>query len=257
MSLIVHRCGGTTLPPSCDRLPSIVVHRRGTLRHAHQQNGGRRPRVRRDRRVRTRGYGAHDRHEPHRPPGAACDSTRCRWSDRTTPTTVSSARTSRRSSSSRTRARSTSGTRTPRSRQQLEDQNVRSLELDLFPDPQGGLYTYPLIRKLTGQGPLTDPAMAQPGIKVMHIPDFDYNTNCDTFVLCLRQVKTWSDAAPEPRADRDQPRAQAVRPERGRRRWREGAAVGRGEPGQRRHRDPLGVHRERDCSRRTTSASRA
>ena len=80
--------------------------------------------------------------------------------------------------------------------QQLEDQNVRSLELDLFPDPQGGLYTYPLIRKLTGQGPLTDPAMAQPGIKVMHIPDFDYNTNCDTFVLCLQQVKTWSDQHP-------------------------------------------------------------
>ncbi|HEY3560077.1 MAG TPA: phosphatidylinositol-specific phospholipase C1-like protein [Kribbella sp.] len=80
--------------------------------------------------------------------------------------------------------------------QQLEDQNVRSLELDLFPDPQGGLYTYPLIRKLTGQGPLTDPAMAQPGIKVMHVPDFDYNTNCDTFVVCLRQVKTWSDAHP-------------------------------------------------------------
>jgi hypothetical protein len=81
--------------------------------------------------------------------------------------------------------------------QQLEDQNVRSLELDLFPDPQGGLYTYPLIRKLTGQGPLTDPAMAKPGIKVMHVPDFDYNTNCDTFVVCLRQVKTWSDQNPD------------------------------------------------------------
>jgi hypothetical protein len=81
--------------------------------------------------------------------------------------------------------------------QQLEDQNVRSLELDLFPDPRGGLYTYPLIRKLTGQGPLTDPAMAKPGIKVMHVPDFDYNTNCDTFVVCLRQVKTWSDQNPD------------------------------------------------------------
>lgn len=80
--------------------------------------------------------------------------------------------------------------------QQLEDQNVRTLELDLLPDPDGGLYTYPLIRKLTGQGPLTDPAMAQPGIKVMHIPDFDYNTTCDTFVLCLQQVKSWSDQHP-------------------------------------------------------------
>ncbi|NIK54548.1 phosphatidylinositol-specific phospholipase C1-like protein [Kribbella shirazensis] len=80
--------------------------------------------------------------------------------------------------------------------QQLEDQNVRTLELDLVPDPDGGLYTYPLIRKLTGQGPLTDPAMAQPGIKVMHIPDFDYNGTCKTLVLCLRQVKAWSDENP-------------------------------------------------------------
>jgi len=80
---------------------------------------------------------------------------------------------------------------------QLEDQNVRTLELDLLPDPDGGLYTYPLIRKLTGQGPLTDPAMAKPGIKIMHIPDFDYNTNCDTFVLCLQQVKSWSDEHPD------------------------------------------------------------
>ncbi|WP_350279013.1 phosphatidylinositol-specific phospholipase C1-like protein [Kribbella sp. HUAS MG21] len=81
--------------------------------------------------------------------------------------------------------------------QQLEDQNVRTLELDLVPDPDGGLYTYPLIRKLTGQGPLTDPAMAQPGIKVMHVPDFDYNGTCKTFVLCLQQVKAWSDANPD------------------------------------------------------------
>jgi hypothetical protein len=80
---------------------------------------------------------------------------------------------------------------------QLEDQNVRALELDLFPDPAGGLYTYPLIRKVTGQGPLTDPELAKPGIKVMHIPDFDYNTSCRSFVLCLRQVKTWSDAHPD------------------------------------------------------------
>jgi Phosphoinositide phospholipase C, Ca2+-dependent len=80
---------------------------------------------------------------------------------------------------------------------QLEDQNMRTLELDLLPDPDGGLYTYPLIRKLTGQGPLTDPAMAQPGIKVLHIPDFDYNGTCKTFVLCLRQVKSWSDQNPD------------------------------------------------------------
>ncbi|GAB3838066.1 phosphatidylinositol-specific phospholipase C1-like protein [Kribbella italica] len=81
--------------------------------------------------------------------------------------------------------------------QQLQSQNIRALELDLFPDPAGGLYTYPLIRKLTGQGPLTDPVLAQPGIKVMHVVDFDYNTTCRSFVLCLQQVKTWSDQYPD------------------------------------------------------------
>ncbi|GAA1712633.1 phosphatidylinositol-specific phospholipase C1-like protein [Kribbella yunnanensis] len=80
---------------------------------------------------------------------------------------------------------------------QLEDQNVRMVELDLFPDPQGGLYTYPLVRKLAGKGRLTDPDLARPGIKVLHWADFDYGTTCSTFVKCLTQVKSWSDAHPK------------------------------------------------------------
>jgi hypothetical protein len=80
--------------------------------------------------------------------------------------------------------------------QQLDRQRVRGLELDLFPDPNGGLYSYPLIRKLAGKGPLTDPDLAKPGIKVLHIADFDYNTTCTTFIRCLTQVKTWSDQHP-------------------------------------------------------------
>ncbi|MEU4395175.1 phosphatidylinositol-specific phospholipase C1-like protein [Kribbella sp. NPDC023855] len=80
---------------------------------------------------------------------------------------------------------------------QLEDQNIRMVELDLFPDPQGGLYTHPLIRKMAGKGPLTDPDLAKPGIKVLHWVDFDYDTTCSTFVKCLTQVKTWSDAHPK------------------------------------------------------------
>ncbi|GAA1705063.1 phosphatidylinositol-specific phospholipase C1-like protein [Kribbella sp. NPDC056951] len=80
--------------------------------------------------------------------------------------------------------------------QQLQDQNVRQLELDLFPDPNGGLYTYPLIRKIAGLPALTDPELAKPGIKVMHIVDVDYNTVCRSFTQCLQQVKTWSDAHP-------------------------------------------------------------
>jgi len=79
---------------------------------------------------------------------------------------------------------------------ELEQQNIRAIELDLFPDPQGGLYSSPLIREWAGKGPLTDPDLAKPGLKVLHWADFDYGTTCSTFVRCLQQVKTWSDANP-------------------------------------------------------------
>jgi hypothetical protein len=77
---------------------------------------------------------------------------------------------------------------------QFDDQDVRGIELDLFPDPQGGLYAEPLVRRNLGLGPLPDPAWRQPGIKVMHIADADYNTTCVLLTACLREVKRWSDA---------------------------------------------------------------
>ncbi len=80
--------------------------------------------------------------------------------------------------------------------QQFSGQSVRGLELDLFPDPEGGLYEHPLIRRLAGKGPLTDPAWDRPGVKVLHVADFDYATTCVTLVQCLRQVDRWSDANP-------------------------------------------------------------
>jgi Phosphoinositide phospholipase C, Ca2+-dependent len=48
---------------------------------------------------------------------------------------------------------------------QFARQDVRGLELDLFPDPRGGLYTEPLVRTRLGLGPLPDPAWRQPGVK--------------------------------------------------------------------------------------------
>jgi hypothetical protein len=41
---------------------------------------------------------------------------------------------------------------------QFERQEVRGLELDLFPDPAGGLYDEPLVWQRLGTGPLLDPA---------------------------------------------------------------------------------------------------
>lgn len=79
---------------------------------------------------------------------------------------------------------------------QFARQAVRGLELDLFPDPQGGLYAQPFVRTQLGLGPLADPAWTRPGIKVLHVADFDYATTCVAFVTCLAQVKSWSDANP-------------------------------------------------------------
>lgn len=82
---------------------------------------------------------------------------------------------------------------------QLQHQSVRSLELDLHSDETGGLYYPPLIWKLSN---LTDPTttpfdgsvLKKPGIKVFHITDVDPNSVCHTFVDCLKELKSWSDA---------------------------------------------------------------
>lgn len=76
----------------------------------------------------------------------------------------------------------------------LGRQNVRHIELDLLPDPDGGRYALPLPRRRLGLGPL--PGMDRPGMKVMHVPDVDYNTTCPTFVGCLTQIRDWSRAHP-------------------------------------------------------------
>jgi hypothetical protein len=75
---------------------------------------------------------------------------------------------------------------------QFERQRVRGIELDVFPDPEGGLYSDPLIRQAAGLPPLEDPDWRKPGFKVLHWADFDYRTSCVTLTGCLRQVEEWS-----------------------------------------------------------------
>ncbi|WP_327086984.1 phosphatidylinositol-specific phospholipase C1-like protein [Nonomuraea sp. NBC_01738] len=79
---------------------------------------------------------------------------------------------------------------------QFATQHVRGVELDVFPDPRGGLYTTPMVRRDAGLPPLTDPDLLKPGFKVLHWGDHDYGTNCSSLLKCLRQVKQWSDANP-------------------------------------------------------------
>lgn len=78
---------------------------------------------------------------------------------------------------------------------QLDRQDVRQVELDLWADPQGGAYAAPRLRALAGHGPYAA-EMARPGIKVLHVQDYDYRTTCLTFVACLRSIRSWSDAHP-------------------------------------------------------------
>ncbi|KAF2469721.1 uncharacterized protein BDR25DRAFT_304186 [Lindgomyces ingoldianus] len=83
---------------------------------------------------------------------------------------------------------------------QLQYQFVRSLELDLHSDEKGGLYYPPLIWTLSNltdeQRPFNGEVLKKPGIKVFHVTDFDPNAVCHTFIDCLKNLKTWSDANP-------------------------------------------------------------
>jgi len=83
--------------------------------------------------------------------------------------------------------------------EQLDRLQIRHFELDLYRDPQGALFQSPIgYRMAAEQGvavPDFDPAgkMPQPGIKVLHAPDFDYRTTVYTLVDALREIKAWSD----------------------------------------------------------------
>lgn len=71
------------------------------------------------------------------------------------------------------------------------------MEIDVYADPDGGLYAHRAALEYIGEDPMSpDPLMMQPGFKVLHIQDADFETNCTTFVGCLRNVKAWSDAHP-------------------------------------------------------------
>lgn len=80
--------------------------------------------------------------------------------------------------------------------EQLSEQAVRQIELDVFRDDEGGKYAEPLLRQVAGHGP-HDPAMQEPGTKVLHVQDVDYRSTCLSLVACLEAVEAWSDAHPD------------------------------------------------------------
>lgn len=81
---------------------------------------------------------------------------------------------------------------------QLGEEKIRQIELDVFADSKGGLYSNPAFGRGADEpaGPDEDP-MDQPGTKVLHEQDVDHHSVCPTLVACLGEVKTWSDAHPD------------------------------------------------------------
>lgn len=83
------------------------------------------------------------------------------------------------------------------------DHGVRQIELDIYADSKGGLYSHPRWQRMMGEEKLPldpdfDPQhlFDKPGFKVMHVQDLDYRSNCQPFVACLQIVRTWSQAHP-------------------------------------------------------------
>lgn len=74
---------------------------------------------------------------------------------------------------------------------------LRSLELDVLYDPEGGRYTQPVGFKLMGENgleakPYDTTELSKPGFKTFHVPDIDFRSTCLTFKACLNEIRNWS-----------------------------------------------------------------
>jgi hypothetical protein len=75
---------------------------------------------------------------------------------------------------------------------------LRNLEIDVYADSKGGKFAHPKGLELAKPEKPYDPdgVMNKPGFKVLHMPDIDFRSSALTFEICLKQLKTWSDAHP-------------------------------------------------------------
>ena len=81
--------------------------------------------------------------------------------------------------------------------EQFDTQGIRQIELDIFDDPDGGLYANRPALTLLGEDPASGiPELDEPGLKVLHVQEIDFETTCYTFVSCLGEIRAWSDAHP-------------------------------------------------------------
>lgn len=82
------------------------------------------------------------------------------------------------------------------------DMGLRSLEIDVYHDPEGDKFKHPFGLKMIEMAggtasPFDTTIMESPGLKVLHNHDFDFRSNCGTFKICLDEIKAWSIAHPD------------------------------------------------------------
>lgn len=77
------------------------------------------------------------------------------------------------------------------------DLGLRSFELDIYYDPLGGRYYNRLGNILVNKSVASNvEKLLYPGMKILHIPDVDFNTNYYTFKDALITLKQWSQQHP-------------------------------------------------------------
>lgn len=80
---------------------------------------------------------------------------------------------------------------------QLNIFGIRCIELDVYRDPAGGLFYNRIGNAFVGQNIESGiPELQEPGLKVLHFPDFDYNSHFLTFKDALQYLKSWSSQFP-------------------------------------------------------------
>jgi hypothetical protein len=86
---------------------------------------------------------------------------------------------------------------------QLTELGIRQVELDVYADPAGKLFSKPVGKNLLGPKSSDprmefdfDETMSKPGMKILHSPGFDYATTVPSLVSALTQIKAWSESKP-------------------------------------------------------------
>ena len=73
---------------------------------------------------------------------------------------------------------------------QFQELGVRQIELDVWPDPEGGRFASPFG---AGRGVVLE-GLDKPGFKVLHVPDIDYRSTVPTLRAALDELRQWSQA---------------------------------------------------------------